>query len=63
MKKLILSLLMMTSLTMFAQDTTGVKKDHKPKTEHSKKGENKNNEHRKKGEHKTGEHRHHLEKK
>jgi hypothetical protein len=62
MKKLILSLLMMTSLTMFAQDTTSVKKD-KTKTEHRKKGENKNGEHRKKGENRTGEHRHHQDKK
>lgn len=63
MKKLILSLLMMTSLTMFGQDTTSVKKENKPKTEHRKKGENKNGEHRKKGENRTGEHRHHQDKK
>jgi Ni/Co efflux regulator RcnB len=63
MKKLILSLLMMTSLTMFGQDTTSVKKENKPKTEHRKKGENKNDEHRKKGENRTGEHRNHQDKK
>lgn len=59
MKKLILSLLMLTSVTSFSQDTLKVKKSEKPKTEHRKKGENKNGEHRKKGEHNTGEHRHH----
>ena len=63
MKTVILSLLMMTSLTMFGQDTTSVKKDHKQKTEHRKKGENKNDEHRKKGEHRNGEHRNHQDKK
>lgn len=65
MKKVILSMLMLASMTAFSQDSTTVKKEHKKehkgdhKNKGSHKGENKDGDHKHKGENRTGEHRNH----
>lgn len=61
MKKVILCMLMLTSITVFSQDSTSVKKEHKKehKGDHKNKGSHKDGEHKHKGENRNGEHRNH----